>query len=228
MATRPSFAPDEWYHCFNRGIDKRIVFNDRADYERFIQLLYLSNSDRSIHRSDLYSSTTEEVLRIPRGKQLVGIGAFCLMPNHFHLLLNERTEGGISAFMQKLGTAYTMYFNKRAQRSGSLFTKPFRSRHVGQDEYFQHLVHYIHCNPADLYEHSWKKGIVRDVRMLEKKLLAYRYSSLGAFDANSHAFRAILDPIVFNISRHDSPSKMLKEARAYYEEVARLDVKATP
>lgn len=221
MVTRIPFALNEWYHCFNRGIDKRIVFEERSDYERFLQLLYLCNSDHRMHRSDLLSHTTEEIVAIPRGNPLVGIGAFCLMTNHIHLLLQEKTEGGISLFMQKLGTAYTMYFNKKNQRTGNLFMRPFRSRHVGQDEYFQQLVHYIHCNPAELYERSWKKGLVKNLAALEKGLLSYRYSSLGAYEQKNHVLHSILDAGVFQIAHRESVAKMVHDAHAYYAETAR-------
>lgn len=214
---------NEWYHCFNRGIDKRSAFEDRSDYERFLQLLFLCNSETRMHRSDLLAHTTESILKLTRGTPLVGIGAFCLMPNHIHLLLQEKTEGGISLFMQKLGTAYTMYFNKKYRRTGNLFMRPFRSRHVGQDDYFQQLIHYIHCNPAEIYERSWKKGHVKNLGALEKKLLSYRYSSIGAYEQKSHEYHSIIDTGVFEIAHRDPAAKMLREAHAYYAEVGDID-----
>src|SRR3989344_8357266 len=156
---RVPFQIDEWYHCYNRGIDKRTVFESEDDAERFLQLLYLANSPEEVRLCDL-SSSTDKILERPRARTLVSVGAYCLMPNHYHLLLKEIADGGISRFMQKLGTAYTMYFNKKYKRVGNLLTKPFRARHVGEDRSFQRVVDYIHCNAAELTEAGWKKGEV--------------------------------------------------------------------
>ena len=152
------FAPGEWYHCYSRGIDKRIVFENQSDHQRFVALLYLANSSITLHRSILGHLNHHELFSIPRGESLVSIGAYALMPNHFHLLLHEKNEGGISTFMQKLGTAYTMYFNIKHERIGGLFTKPFRARHVSDDRYFQYVVDYIHLNPLELFEHKQKES----------------------------------------------------------------------
>src|SRR5438552_995592 len=119
MATRPTFAEREWYHCFNRGVEKRTTFEDTADYERVTALLYLANDTQSI---DLFTDRTPSLSRAltsHREKPIVTVGAYSLMPNHYHLVLREETEGGISTFMQKLGTAYVMYFNARYQRIGN-------------------------------------------------------------------------------------------------------------
>ncbi|MBI2610789.1 transposase [Candidatus Kaiserbacteria bacterium] len=220
---RAPFGSGEWYHCFARGIDKRRTFVDRSDYNRFLGLLYLCNNTSTIHRSNLRSPTLFNLLSMNRGKPLVGIGAFCLMPNHFHLLLKEITDGGISAFMQKLGTSYAMYFNMRRNRAGNLFTKPFRSRHISDDRYLQQVLQYIHCNPAELFEPGWKDGRVKDLYILQKKLLIYPYSSFGAFTDTSNVLGKILDSSIFEIETQFSPGKMLKEALEYYR-----DVKVTP
>src|SRR5271169_2304061 len=144
MSTRNhQFAIGEWYHCYNRGIEKRVVFEDTRDYHRFLELLYLANDEFPLRRNDIGIHKFEEIVKIPRGKKLVAIGAFCLMPNHFHLVLKETMDGGITAFMRKIGTAYTLYFNTRHERMGNLFFKPFRSRHISNDRYFQHLISYV-------------------------------------------------------------------------------------
>jgi len=238
MAERPiPFQYDEWFHCYNRGIDRRVVFESEDDTERFLQILYLANSTDPLHRSNLSQRTTEEIVMLPRGEPLVSIGAYCLMQNHFHLLLKEISDGGISRFMQKLGTAYTMYFNTKNYRTGNLFNKPFRSRHVGEDRYFQHVVNYIHCNPAERFEPGWKKGRVGNMDTLEKRLLGYRYSSFPDFADKQRAISAILSPDAFAVYRRTSPRKMLDDARAYYSSISIDDpdlteslktIKATP
>jgi len=91
-----------------------------------------------------------DLLSLDRGESLVDIGAYCLMPNHFHLLLRQREEDGISRFMQKLVTGYTMYFNKKNERSGALFQGKFKSVHAHDDRYLKYVISYIHLNPARL------------------------------------------------------------------------------
>lgn len=222
MANRTPFAPDEWYHCYNRGIDKRITFESERDFERFLQILYLSNSLERIHRSDLASASTEKILTTPRGSPLVEIGAFCLMHNHFHLLLKEITEGGISIFMQKVGIAYTLYFNIKNERTGNLFNKPFKSRHVSEDRYFQHVINYIHCNPAEPCEPGWKNGVVKNMKQLHKKLLAYPYSSFAAHSDKFHRLRSILGEEVFDIAKQTPPEQILQEALEYYAQTGKM------
>ncbi|HTR18871.1 MAG TPA: transposase [Candidatus Paceibacterota bacterium] len=221
---RGHFAVGEWYHCYSRGIEKRKTFVSKRDYERFIQLLYLCNSPRPIHRSNLRNPSLGEVLNIPRQETLVSLGAFCLMPNHFHLLVKEKREQGISRFMQKLGTAYTMYFNIKETRVGGLFTKPFRSRLVGDDRYFQYALQYIHCNPAELYEAGWKEGVVKNMKELEQLLVEYPYGSFGVYQSANHRLRPLLADEVFEIQSQATPARMLREARLYYAE----RVKASP
>ena len=223
MATRKTpFAIGEWYHCYSRGVDKRIVFDDEQDYRRFLEYLYLVNTGAPLHRADLGIRDLEEILLLPRKDALVAIGAFCLMPNHFHLVLKEIVEGGITTFMQKLGTAYTMYFNARYERTGNLFVKPFRSRYVDTDRYFQYLINYLHCNPAELYEPGWKMGEVKNIKALIEKLIAYPYSSLGAYEDRHLPVRGILDENVFDIVRISPAKQMIEEARAYHLENSNL------
>lgn len=215
---KTQFAIGEWYHCYSRGVEKRITFEDKYDYRRFLEQLYLANTRVPLRRDDIGTRDFEEILRLPRDWPLVAIGAFCLMPNHFHLILEETVEGGITAFMQKLGTAYTMYFNGRYERIGNLFVKPFRSRHVDTDRYLQHLINYLHCNPAELYEPKWKTGDVKNLPALIKKLIEYPYSSFDAFEHKKTPTRAILDETVFGVARRTPAKQMIREAREYYLE----------
>lgn len=211
---RESFAPDEWYHCYTRGVDKRQTFFDIADYQRFHELLYLCNTKESVHRSNL--SKKVNIFEKELSSPLVEVGAYCLMPNHFHLLLKEIDGTGISTFMRKLGTGYAMYFNKRYERVGNLFVKPFRSKHVIDDDYAKQVSAYIHLNPLDLYEPKWRDATTHlDKAAAENFLENYYYSSyieyatqkrrseksiiaeaavqlLSTYDAN-RSFEALLD-----------------------------------
>lgn len=222
MANREPFGFDEWYHCFNRGIDKRNVFANEHDANRFLMLLYAANGTKSV---DLYNREKpqlkiEKVFQSDRGERLVSVGSYCLMPNHFHLLLKQVTDNGISIFMRKLGIAYTMYFNAKNARTGNLFLRPFRSRHIATDRYFQRALQYIHCNPAELFETGWKSGRVRKMRLLEKKLIEYPYSSLGSY-ANRRDPNPILSREGFEISDHPLVRRMLEDAQAYNAELER-------
>ena len=220
---RVPFQRDEWFHCYSRGIDKRIVFESEKDAERFLQLLYLANSTGPVRLDDL-SNKTEDIVTHHRPATIVSIGAYCFMPNHYHLLLKEIVDGGISLFMQKLGTAYSMYFNAKNKRIGNVFVKPFRSRHVGEDRYFQHVVNYIHCNPVEMFEPGWKKGVVRDLRRLEHRLRQYRYSSFPDYAGERRAIATILSKDGFDVFNNTSPKKMLADAKTYYSSAAIDDV----
>lgn len=176
--SRPiTFAPGEYYHLYNRGTDKRKIFLDRQDYERFISLLFLCNSGIPLHRSDHQGASLEKIFQIERETTLVNIGAYCLMPNHFHLVVHEQTEGGISIFMQKLSTAYTMYFNKRHKRSGSLFEGKFQAQHITKDEHLKYLYAYVHLNPIGIIEREWKEHQIKNKKKAKEFLESYRYSS---------------------------------------------------
>lgn len=185
MGNRAAFAPGEWYHCYARGIDKRTVFEDRADYERFQEMLYLANAASPAHRSNISKNTA--VYGSREAEPLVSIGAYALMPNHFHILILETGERGISTFLQKLLVAYTMYFNIKRGRSGGLFTRPFRSRHVGDDRYLQWCVDYIHMNPVAVVEPGFNATQDKNYELLQSKLLDYPYSSYRDLVGNGSA-----------------------------------------
>lgn len=209
------FIVGEWYHCYNRSIEKRVAFADPQDYKRFLELLYLANDESPLRRNDIGIRKFEEVLSMPRGEKLVAIGAFCLMPGYFDLVLREVSEGGITTFMRKMGTAYTLYFNARHKRVGNLFLKPFKSRHVSTARSLQHLVSYVHSNPAVLYEPEWEVNHVVDPQYLEEHLIAYPYSSLGAHTDASTPTNALLDTQLLSITRTVPLQKMLQGARQY-------------
>lgn len=171
------FAYKEFYHLYNRGTDKRMIFMDRSDYERFIELLFLSNSSLAIDIRHIRKSY-ESIYDFKRGDPLVHIGAYCLMPNHFHILVTPAIEQGIQTFMQKVSTGYSMYFNKKFERTGALFESRFKARHANSDEYLKYLFSYIHLNPVKLIQSDWKEVGIRDVENARKYLDMYTYSSM--------------------------------------------------
>ncbi len=115
--------------------------------------------------------------RVKRKELLVKIIAYCLMPNHYYLLLRQVRDGGIVRFMQKLGTGYTMYFNERYKRNGVLFQGKFKSIFVDKEKYFLTLLNYIHLNPVEFGEPDWKEKGIKDWREVHKFLENYRWSS---------------------------------------------------
>ena len=174
MARNFSFATGEFYHIYNRGTDKRRIFMSRSDRNRFLALLYLANQDEPVDLK-LQGLTLLEIERT--GEPLIEIVAYCLMPNHFHLLIRELEEGGISKFMQKITTGYTMYFNKWHERNGALFQGTFKATHVADDRYLRYLISYIHLNPIKLIEPKWKEVGITDKARAERYLENYTESS---------------------------------------------------
>jgi putative transposase len=177
-----SFSSDEFYHIFNRGVDKRKIFLSSIDYARFTALLYFCNSENAVKLHDLFPQgiplrELENLVKFDRGESIVNIGAYCLMPNHFHLLLKEKTEGGITKFMSKLLTAYSMYFNKKHERKGKLFQGFFGAEHLNTDEYLKYIFAYIHLNPIKLINHCQKEKRIVNKKLFKKFLENYKYSS---------------------------------------------------
>lgn len=223
MARKINFEIDEWYHCYNRGVDKRTTFEEEADYIRFIELLYLANDAASFNRDNIGTRSAEKIFSRKRVEPLVAIGAYALMPNHYHLLIKEVEEGGVSRFMHKLSIAYTTYFNKKYERIGNLFVKPFRARHVADDKYFQHVVNYIHLNPAELFESGWKKGRVKNPAALIKKLESYPYSSLPDHQKTKRFMNSIIDTQIFEVAEKLTTAIVVRETASYYESSVELE-----
>ena len=140
----------EHYHVYNRGAHKAPIFLDRSDYERFLLLLYRANDSRT-PRVDLRMIKPAQMFLYPRNT-LTDIFAYCLMPNHFHIAVREKTENGISTFVHKLCTSYSMYYNKKYGHSGTLFQGQYKIKHVDSDEYWRYLIQYIHLNPFGIEE----------------------------------------------------------------------------
>lgn len=157
------------YHVYNRGVEKRNIFSDDKDYLRFIHDLFeFNDKNPAINLAYYVGKQSKEVglLKIDREprKLLVELIAFCLMPNHFHLLVRQREENGLTEFMRKIGTGYTNYFNKKYDRVGGLFQGRFKAVLVNREEYLIHLPFYIHTNPLDIIYGSstsidWDKKI---------------------------------------------------------------------
>lgn len=171
---------NEVYHVYNRGVDKRDIFMDRADRIRFLHDLYEFNDNNFAPDFDRRYQPIKNVgesvphIKIRPRESIVDILAFCLMDNHYHLLLRQKTDNGISAFMKKLNAGYACAFNLKHDRSGHLMQGRYRAKHVDTDEYFRHLICYIHFNPVNkILEKNRKININR----VWEKLGKYRWSS---------------------------------------------------
>jgi len=180
------FANNEIYHIYNRGVEKRKIFLDDKDYFRFIHDLFEFNDEapaeniyyktHNLKSYEVKPRKKPRKIRRPR-KLIVEILAFCLMPNHFHLFVRQLKDGGIPKFMHKLGTGYTMSFNQKYERVGSLFQGSYKAILIDQEPYFYHLLHYIHLNPLDLKFPGWREGELKDYKEAIKFLENYRWSS---------------------------------------------------
>lgn len=135
------FVANGVYHCYNRGVEKRPIFMDTQDYGVFLNRL----KQMLANPKDLTSADPIDHLKSYYGD--VELLAYCLMPNHFHLLLHQTSDRSIPEFMRTLSTSYTMYFNKRYERVGHLFQGTYKARHVDNESYWLHISRYIHLNP---------------------------------------------------------------------------------
>lgn len=163
------FANDQYYHVYNRGIDKRVIFLDEQDYTVFLGLLkkYLTgiNTDKTNRHAFMSFEGKIELL------------SYCLMPNHFHLFFYQTDKDALTQLMRRIGTGYVMYFNNRYSRSGRLFQGIYKASCVDKDNYLHHVSRYIHLNPdnyqsypyssLDYYLGNKKSEWVKPDRILE-------------------------------------------------------------
>lgn len=230
MANRVPIETGEWYHCYNRGVDKRVVFDLRGDYERFLVHMYLSNGTNNIRASTLPTIGLETILvdsSIDRGEQLVEIGAYSLMPNHVHFVLKQIQDNGIALFMQKMFTGYTMYFNNKNERTGSLFNGSFKSKHIIDDRYLKKVLPYVMLNHLDLFKNGSGDDDLGS-KKLDQQIREYPYSSLMDFLGTQRPVTSLVGNSV--LEYYDSPptfSQILEDALAYRKEleIATLQVK---
>lgn len=160
---------DEVYHVYNRGINKQPTFNTKKEYQRaMLATRFYRVSTPPIRLSKFLEQEKErqtEILELmDQAENLVQIICFCLMPNHFHFLLKQQKDGGISKFLGNFQNSYTRYFNTRNGRDGSLFLDQFKAKRIETDEQLIHVSRYIHLNPyagfviktlGDLENYPW-------------------------------------------------------------------------
>jgi putative transposase len=191
-------AKKEFYHIYNRGTDKRKTFLYKSDYQRFADGLFVFNDEQNLNgcRFEVRLNSGEAT------KKLVNVVAYCLMPNHFHLLLEQCVDDGITKFIQKMVTSYTMYFNKSHERTGVLFQGIFKRSHIKSNSKLLELSRYIHSNPIKIF-----KG-ANDAN-LRKDLLEYRWSSFSDY-AGIRKDSKILSNTSVILDQFDSPNDYVR------------------
>ncbi len=138
---------DQYYHIYNRGVDKRDIFMDKGDLNRFILSIKEFNNTQPIGSIRENERNKSDVERLKdECKELVSIVCYCLNPNHFHFIIKQKIEGGISEFFKRLLGGYTKYFNEIHNRSGSLFQGRFKSKLIKNDDYFLKIRPYVNTN----------------------------------------------------------------------------------
>lgn len=171
------FVEKEFYHIYNRGVDKRAIFSDKNDLNRFFQSMQEFNTIKPI--GSIFEKSFNKNREGFPDSPLVQFIAYCLNPNHFHFILTQLEERGIEKFMHRLGTGYTMYFNEKHVRNGALFQGRFKANHINSNEYLLHASAYVNLNNkvhkygiGALTKSSWKEYIdkMSDFRFCNKDI----------------------------------------------------------
>ena len=178
---RPQLVNNEIYHIVIRGVGDYLILKNKDDYYRAIFSLYEFNTTKPIEIRE--QRRKRQIIKASRGlspdtrELLVEILAFYFMPNHIHLLLRQNRENGITQFMQKFGTGYATYFNKKYNRKGHLFQNRFKAVHIKTNDQLKNVFVYIHTNGISLIEPRWKgKGVSNPKKVIEF-LENYKWSS---------------------------------------------------
>lgn len=212
----------ELYHALNRGVDKRVIFLDDQDRSRFVSGLDLLNDRQPVDNLRLIINGT--YIRPTRSKsdKLVDVHGWCLMGNHYHLLVSEIADGGLKKFLMKLNVGYAKYFNERYKRSGTLFQGRTKKVRVETDAHFLHILNYIHLNPLDFMRGSqdWRERKITSTSEALKYLKEYKWSSYLDY-CGQHNFPDLLNVKFFKEVFADYP----KTLRRYLESLEMDEIK---
>ena len=201
------FANDEFYHVFNRGVEKRTTFINRRDYNRLIETINYYRTKNPPARFS-YKDRPVIVKNTTSNSPLVEIVCFCLMPNHFHILLKQIANGGITMFLSKLTNSYTKYFNIKYKRVGPLFQGSFKAVRIEDDEQLIHVSRYIHLNPLIDY-------LVSDLKI-------YPYSTYPEFLGLKNGF-CKKDIILDNFKTPSDYEKFVLDQEDYGRSIKRIE-----
>ncbi|MBI4092056.1 MAG: transposase [Candidatus Levybacteria bacterium] len=211
MATnrRLVFSNGYIYHVFNRGIDRRTIFTGIREYSRAQELIqFYKHSETPIRYSkflQLPNSLKEDVSReLNKNESQVDILAYCLMPNHFHFMLQQKIDRGIPIFVSNFTNAYTRYFNTKHERIGPIFEGIFKAVLVESDEQFIHLSRYIHLNPvvssvineSDLNKYKWS-SYPEYISILKGNAISNRDLVMSMFESTKHYEKFVLDHVEY-------------------------------
>ncbi|MFC1727763.1 transposase [Patescibacteria group bacterium] len=188
---------DQFYHVFNRGIDHRLTFINKKDYSRalvtlgYYQFVYPPMKLSRYLQLSVKRRKNVLIRKDRKEKKLVAIIAYCLMPNHYHLLVKQLSDGGISRFMSNLQNSYTRFFNVKNERVGPLFLDQFKAVRIETDEQLVHVSRYIHLNPfssfivkkidnlKDYFGSSLSEYLNNQEGICEKDILLSFYNNLS-------------------------------------------------
>ena len=207
---RGPLITDEIYHIVLRAVGDSVVFVDENDYYRGIFSIYEFNNSSLVDiwlrrqkrkKEKLQEGLEGRTLQSPERDLLVEILAFSFMPNHIHLLVRQLKDNGISQFMQKLGTGYAVYFNKKYLRKGHLFNR-FKAFHIGSDDQLKNVFAYIHSNRISIIEPGWKEKGVKNFKKVVNFLENDKWHSypdyLGKKNFNSVTIRKFILELMGN------------------------------
>lgn len=188
------FAEGEIYHVFNRGVDKRDIFLDQYDLQRFFQAIQVFNTLKPIGSIYAHSFSKKEKTQTETEQKLVEIICYCLNPNHFHLVLKPLISTGLSQYMHRLSGGYSRYFNEKNQRSGSLFQGKFKAKHVDTNDYLLHLSTYVNLNnqmhpkfqslngkATKLSKSSWEEYVENKIGICKKDMVLDQFRSVEEY-----------------------------------------------
>jgi len=201
MKRKVLLVNNEIYHIFNRGVNKADIYFQEPDFRRFYlsAIYYLDHSTKySRHLSDPGSDMNGQ----GRNEQArVEVIAYCLLPNHFHFLMKQLKDGGITSYIRHLCNAYSHYINKKNDRVGPLFQGKFRSVHIGNSDQLYHVSRYIHLNPL--------------VSKLTNNLENYKWSSYLTYARGSEDKLCNTDLILKSFSSGDEYCKFVLDRADY-------------
>ncbi len=172
----------EFYHIYNRGLEKKDIFTQTRDYSLFIDTFFYYQIQNPKPRFSNYRRS--KLFPVDPTKKIVDIICYCLIPNHFHLLIKQIKEGGISEFMRRFTLSYIKYRNLKYKHQGPLLNGPFKAVRMETDEQLVHLSRYIHLNPLvsylvkDLKLYPWSSykthiGLDNDPRLAKEEILNF-------------------------------------------------------
>lgn len=207
----------EIYHVFNKGLTGQPIFTNKRDYQRFFEtIIFYQNKNTPMRYSKfliLSGEEREKILEnlIKRHDSSVELICYCLMPNHFHLLLRQNENNGISKFIGDLTNSYTRYFNVKNKRHGPLFQGKFKAVRIEDDDQLLHVSRYIHLNPYTSY-------VVKNI----KEISVYPYSSFSEYLKQTKDSSINHEPVLSNFKTKKSFMKFTFDRADYQKELGNI------